>query len=157
MATILINVALAVAWSAMTGSFTFVNMVFGFVLGGVALLLIREQSGGAMHFRRTLAAVDLAAVFVWELLKSTAAVARIVLSGRKLSPAIVAYPLSVTTDPEITLLANMITLTPGTLSVDVTDDRTVLFVHAIDAPDPDDVIAGIKKSFEQRIAKVFHG
>lgn len=155
MATVLINVALAVAWATMSGSFTVLNLVFGFVLGALALALIRNQSGASSQFRRIRDAAELAVVFLYELLKSTVSVAKIVLSGRDLSPAIVAFPLAVTSDAEITLLANMITLTPGTLSIDVSDDRTTLFVHAIDAPDPDAVVAGIRTSFESRIAKVF--
>ena len=99
----------------------------------------------------------LAAIFLFELVKSSVNVAAIVLSPRrKLQPAIIAYPLDVKSDAEITLLANMITLTPGTLSMDVSDDRSTLYVHAIDAPDIDAVIADTKKSFESRIERVFN-
>jgi multicomponent Na+:H+ antiporter subunit E len=156
MATILINVMLALAWAAVTGSFTVLNFAFGFVLGGVSLILIRDQVGSLSHFRRALGAAVLAFTFVWELVKSSVTVAIIVLSpGRQLRPAIIAFPLSVQSDAEITLLANMITLTPGTLSMDVSDDRSTLYVHAIDAPDPDRVISDIKDSFEQQIMRVF--
>ena len=157
MATIFINVLLAIAWAAMTGAFGFVNLVFGFVLGGIALGLIREQAGSVSHFRRAAGAIKLAIIFLFELLKSSITVARIVLSpSPKLSPAIIAFPLEVTSDAEITLLANMITLTPGTLSMDVSADRKTLYVHAINAPDPEDVIASTKASFERRIIRVFH-
>jgi len=156
MATILINVMLALAWAAVTGSFTLLNFAFGFVLGGVSLILIRDQVGSLSHFRRAFGAVVLALTFVWELVKSSVTVTIIVLSpGRELRPAIIAFPLSVKSDAEITLLANMITLTPGTLSMDVSDDRSTLYVHAIDAPDPDRIIADIKDSFEQQIMRVF--
>ncbi|MBJ3774487.1 Na+/H+ antiporter subunit E [Acuticoccus mangrovi] len=157
MGLIFINVMLAIAWAFLTGSVSFVNLAFGFVLGGIALALIREQAGSVSHFRRTFSIVKLAVIFVYELVKSSIIVARLVLSPhRTLSPAIIAYPLEVRTDAEITLLANLITLTPGTLSMDVSDDRSTLYVHAIDAPEPDAVIADIKKSFEDRIRKVFH-
>lgn len=156
MATILINVMLALAWAAVTGSFSVLNLAFGFVLGGISLILIRDQVGSLSHFRRAIGAVVLAFTFVWELVKSSVNVAIIVLSpGRKLRPAIVAFPLSVKSDAEITLLANMITLTPGTLSMDVSDDRSILYVHAIDAPDPDQVIADIRDTFEAQVRRVF--
>lgn len=154
MAAVLVNVALALAWALMTGGFTLLNLAFGFVLGALALALIRDHPGPS-GFRRGVAAGELALVFVYELLKSTVGVARIVLSGREPSPAIVAFPLSVTRDVEITLLANLITLTPGTLSIDVSDDRRTLFVHALDAPDRDGIVAGIRRSFERRIERVF--
>jgi len=157
MATIVINVLLAIAWAAVTGTFTALNLAFGFVLGGVALMLIRDQVGSVSHFRRAIGAAVLAVTFVWELVKSSVNVAILVLSpGRALSPAIIALPLDAKSDAEITLLANMITLTPGTLSMDVSDDRSTLFVHAIDAPDPDAVIKDIKATFEQQIMRVFN-
>ena len=157
MAIILVNLLLAFAWAAMTGAFSLLNVVFGFVLGGICLSLIRNQAGAMSHFVRLILAVELAVIFVLELVKSSVNVAIIVLSpGRVLQPAIIAYPLEVKSDAEITLLANLITLTPGTLSIDVSDDASTLYVHAIDAPDIDAIIADIKSSFESRIARVFN-
>jgi len=156
MAVILINVILAVAWAAMTGQFALINLAFGFVLSGLILAMIREEAGSVSHFRRLARSILLAITFVYELIKSSVNVAVIVLSpSRNLQPAIIAYPLDVTSDPEITLLANMITLTPGTLSVDVSDDRKTLYVHAIDAPDIDAIIADTKSTFERQIMRVF--
>ena len=64
-------------------------------------------------------------------------------------------PLRVDRDFEITLLANLITLTPGTLSVDVSDDRSTLYIHAIHVPDPDELREDIAGGFEQRILEAF--
>ena len=156
MSILFINIMLAFAWAAMTGSFNFLNAVFGFAIGAVSLSLIREQLSSRVHYQRFFGATSLALTFLWELVKSSVTVAVIVLSPRrKLRPAIIAYPLDVTTDAEITLLANLITLTPGTLSMDVSDDSKTLYVHAIDAPDPDATIADIKASFERRIERLF--
>jgi len=71
------------------------------------------------------------------------------------SPAIVAVPLSVKTDLQITLLANLITLTPGTLSIDVSEDKKFLFVHLMYGANPDKAIAEIKSGFEKKILEVF--
>jgi multicomponent Na+:H+ antiporter subunit E len=156
MRTITMNVFLAIAWAAVTGTFTFLNLLFGFAVGGFALYLIRDEIGAVTHFRRFVGAVTLSLVFFWELVKSSVNVAVIVLTpGRKLQPAIFAYPLTVKSDVAITLLANLITLTPGTLSMDVSDDRSTLFVHSIDAPDVDAMISGIHDSFETRIMALF--
>ncbi|MFN3614431.1 MAG: Na+/H+ antiporter subunit E, partial [Rubrimonas sp.] len=65
-------------------------------------------------------------------------------------PAFVTMPLDAETDVEITLTANLISLTPGTLSVDVTPDRRGLIIHAMYAEDPADVIAGCK-TMERRV------
>ncbi|UOM34344.1 Na+/H+ antiporter subunit E [Acuticoccus sp. I52.16.1] len=156
MSTILLNVFLAFAWVGMTGHFGFANLAFGFVLGGLALAMIRNETGTSHHFLRALLAVRLALIFVFELIKSSVNVAAIVLSpSRELQPAIIAYPLDVMSPAEITLLANMITLTPGTLSVDVSDDQSTLYIHAIDAPDPEAVVRDTKASFEKHIKRVF--
>ncbi|MEM6846464.1 MAG: Na+/H+ antiporter subunit E [Pseudomonadota bacterium] len=156
MTVIIINMLLAMAWALVTGSFTVINLVFGFVISGLLLTLIREQAGSIHHFRRASAVAVLALTFVWELIKSSVSVAVIVLSPwRKLRPAIIAFPLDVRRDSEITLLANLITLTPGTLSMDVSPDRKTLFIHAIDATDTDEIIADIKSSFERKIERIF--
>ncbi|MEM8551660.1 MAG: Na+/H+ antiporter subunit E [Pseudomonadota bacterium] len=157
MATILINVLFALAWCAVTGTFSALNLAFGFVLGGITLIVIRDQIGAITHFRRFLGSVALAVSFLTELIKSSVNVAIIVLSpGRKLKPAIIAFPLDVKSPAEITLLANLITLTPGTLSMDVSEDQSTLYIHAIDAADPTEVINDIKTGFERRIKEVFN-
>src|SRR5690606_4272250 len=142
----LINILLALVWTAVTGSFTLINLVFGFVLGGIALYLIREQVGSLGYFRRGFKLIVLALLFLYELVLSALKVAILVLSPRMdLKPGIFAYPLKVDRDFEITLLANLITLTPGTLSVDVSEDRKLLYVHAIDCSDPEALCADIAK------------
>lgn len=97
----------------------------------------------------------LIALFVKELIFSALRVAWLVVQPQlKLRPAIIAYPLTVTSDAQITLLANMITLTPGTLSVDVSDDRKTLYIHAIDMASKEALIGNIAGGFETRILAV---
>lgn len=97
----------------------------------------------------------LIALFVKELILSALRVAWLVVQPQlKLRPAIIAYPLTVTSDAQITLLANMITLTPGTLSVDVSDDRKTLYIHAIDMASKQALIGDIAGGFETRILAV---
>ncbi|WP_299481109.1 Na+/H+ antiporter subunit E [uncultured Roseibium sp.] len=152
----LINILMALAWGAVTGSFSEVNLAFGFVLGSGALYLIREQVGTAEYFSRFGKAVGLALTFVRELVLSAWRVAMIVLRPKiELQPGIIALPLTVDTDFEITILANLITLTPGTLSVDVSDDRKTLYIHCIDVPDPQATIDDIKNGFERKIMEAF--
>jgi multicomponent Na+:H+ antiporter subunit E len=98
----------------------------------------------------------LALLFLRELLLSAMRVSLMALNPRlRLRPALVAYPLSVSTDAEITLLANLITLTPGTLSVDVSADRKTLTIHCIDAVSGEAAIDEISGGFETRVLEVF--
>ncbi len=71
-----------------------------------------------------------------------------------LRPALVAYPLVLTSDAQITLLANMITLTPGTLSVDVSADRRTLLIHVLDTDDSEQVVGSIAAGFETKVLEV---
>lgn len=152
----LINILLMLAWAAVTGSFSEVNLAFGFLLGFGALFLIREQVGTGEYTNRVAKGFALALLFVYELVLSASRVAMIVLRPRiKLQPGIIAFPLTVDRDFEITMLANLITLTPGTLSVDVSEDRKILYVHCIDVPDPQATIDDIKNGFERKILEVF--
>jgi multicomponent Na+:H+ antiporter subunit E len=152
----LINLLLAIAWAAVSASFTLANLIFGFVLAAVALYLIREQVGYVGYITRSWRVISLAALFVYELILSAWKVVTLVLSPKMdLKPGIFAYPMKVDRDAEITLLANLITLTPGTLSVDVSEDRRTLYVHAIDCSDADQTRRDIAEGFERKILEAF--
>ncbi len=100
--------------------------------------------------------LKLFAVFVREFAASVLRVARLVLSPRlAIRPGLFVFPLTLTSDFQITLLANLITLTPGTLTVDVSDDRRSLLVHAIDSADPDIARREIADGFERLIREAF--
>lgn len=99
--------------------------------------------------------LSLILLFLRELVLSALKVAWLVVQPQiKIRPAIVAYPLTVTTDAQITLLANMITLTPGTLSIDVSEDRKTLYVHAIDMETKEAMVGNIAAGFETAILRV---
>lgn len=152
----LVNVLMALVWAAVTGSFSPINIIFGFALGALALSLIREQVGSMGYFSRSRRVLSLMLLFIYELVLSAIRVAILVLTpDMKLKPGIFAFPLRVDRDFEITLLANLITLTPGTLSVDVSDDRRFLYVHALDCSDPDQTREDIADGFERKIMEAF--
>ncbi len=151
-----VNVIFALLWAAVSGSFTLLNLTFGFVLSAIALYLLREQTGGTGYIARTRRIISLFLLFMKELSLSAWKVATLVLSpNMNLKPGIFAFPLTVDRDFEITLLANMITLTPGTFSVDVSDDGRFLYVHAIDCSDKEAAIRDIKEGFERKILEAF--
>ena len=149
------NILLALVWAALTGSFSLANFVLGLLLGWLALYLVSEQLEKRRGRYRG-GILSLALLFIKELNLSGWRVARLVTSPRMdLRPGIFAYPLKLRSDFEITLLANLITLTPGTLSVEVSDDKKTLFVHAIDCSDVDKTIDEIHRGFGRRIEKAF--
>ena len=106
------NVALALAWAAVTGDLSLGNLVLGYALGFCILVLMRQAVGLPDYGRRTLRAVTLALFFLVELVKANVQVAYEVLTPRLyMRPAVIAVPLAARTDTEITLLAAMINLT----------------------------------------------
>ncbi len=72
-----------------------------------------------------------------------------------MQPAVIAVPLDVQQETEILLLVNLITMTPGTLSLDMSDDHKILYVHAMFADDPDAVRRDIKQQLEKRVIRLF--
>ncbi|MGP9791724.1 Na+/H+ antiporter subunit E [Roseinatronobacter sp. NSM] len=153
----LINLLLAFAWAAMTGSFGLGTLATGAVLGFFALWLSAPLTGiDRLYFLRSYRVVRLAVYFFWELLLSSVRVAwDVIRPFPKNKPAIIEMPLSVKSDIEILLVTNLISLTPGTLSVDVTQDRSTLMVHAMFADDPDALVAELKNGMERMVAEVF--
>ena len=151
-------VGLALVWAAMTGSFNGLNLLLGTGIGAATALLLRNGFRQPMQAGRLRRITLLALVFLWELVVSAVRVAAIVLTPNlraTLRPAIVAFPLTVKSDAEIALLANLITLTPGTLSVDVADDRSALYVHVLHLDSRDKLVADIAGGFERKVREVF--
>ena len=158
MSTAFLVVILALIWAGISGNFTGLNLLFGGLIGAVAVLVLREALAGPRSSRRIRRVLSLAILFLYELMASAVRVALVVVRpgmSKAVRPAIVAVPLSVKSEAEITLLANLITLTPGTLSVDVSADKSVLYVHALYMDDRDAMIADIANGFEKKIREVF--
>ena len=143
-------------WLAVSGSFTIPNLLLGIVASALSLALIRGHVHEDGRRLRPLKMLSLFVLFIKELALSAWKVAVLVASPKMaLKPGIFAFPLTVDRDFEITLLANLITLTPGTLSVDVSEDRRVLYVHALDCSDPVGTRRDIANGFEKKIMEAF--
>ncbi|CAN7191650.1 Na+/H+ antiporter subunit E [Rhizobium sp. LjRoot98] len=156
MTFLMVNVLLMLTWAAVSGSFTIPNLLLGLAVGALSLWLVREQFAAARHRVNPVKLLVLTAVFFKELSLSAIKVALLVIRpDMQLRPGIFAFPLTLTRDFEITLLANLITLTPGTLSVDVSEDRKTLYVHALDCHDPAAEKRAISTGFERRIREAF--
>ena len=102
--------------------------------------------------RRMGAALSLAGAFVVDLVASSLDVARIVLTPHRTNrPAIVAVTVDARTEWGVALFAYLVSLTPGSTSLHVADDRRTLYVHFLDAPDAEARAAGIKALYERWI------
>jgi multicomponent Na+:H+ antiporter subunit E len=155
MTSLLWNMALALAWVAVTGDLTAGNLALGFGIGFLVLFFTAPILGTRAYARKVIQVLNLALFFVWELILANLRVAYEVLTpGYQLRPGVIAIPLDVRTDAEILLLTTLITLTPGSFSLDVSADRSELYLHAMYIDDPDQVRRQIKDGFERRVLEV---
>jgi multicomponent Na+:H+ antiporter subunit E len=154
----LLNLILALTWAALTGGFTPINFLVGFGLGFLALQAANLPLGRTDYFHKVPRTLALVAFFLAELFLANLRVAADVLTPRwRFRPRVVAIPLEAKSDIEITLLSNLVSLTPGSISLDVSSDRSVLYIHAMYAEDADQVRRQVKDGFEKRLLGIVRG
>lgn len=154
---LIINLFLSLLWPALNSDFNTAGIFGGFALGFVILALI-EPRYGRFSFRL----VTFTAYVLYAILESNIRLAWMVAQmllrpHTQLDPGIVAIPLAVTSDMEKTVLASIITLTPGTLSVDLgrnPQGQEVLFVHSVHVTDYEQFRDDIKTKFERRLLQI---
>ena len=152
---ILLNVFLAFLWMFIKVSTDSATFVSGYIFGFVILYGFRRFFQSTFYLFRIFAVLRLIYIFTIELLLSNISVLKVILKPKlDIRPGIFAYPTVLKKDWEITILANLITLTPGTLVIDVSPDNKILYVHAMDIDDADDAIKSIKDTFEKAIMEV---
>ncbi len=149
------NVFLALAWVAVTGSLTAANLAAGFALGYSTLWVTTSGPGKATYFSKLKHVVKFASFLGYDLVVSALQVAWNVLTPKSgIRPGVIAIPIELKTAAEIVILANSITLTPGTLTLDISEDKKTLFVHAIFIDDPARFRAEIRDGIEKRTAEL---
>lgn len=157
----ILNLLLMLAWCAFTSDFQPQNLAIGFGigLGSLAVLSRLGLTGDSRYVPKIGKVVGFVGFYLWELLIANVRMARDVLSPRlQVRPAIIALPLDMHTDSdsEIALLANLISLTPGTLTIDISNDRRTLYIHAVNVPggDVEAFCLNLKQQMERRVLEV---
>ena len=152
---ILLNFFLAFVWMFMTVSFSPAGFAIGFIVGLGIIILMRRFFSYRLYTSRIWAVISLILLFFKELLMSSIQVLRIVIKPKmNLKPAIFELETELEQDWEITLLSALITLTPGTLVVGISNDQKRLYIHALDFDDIDEAVNSIKDTFERAILEV---
>lgn len=151
------GILLALAWSALQGEVTLGNLIVGYALGSVILIVLAK--GGVMPSSigtRTAYAAGLVLFVIYELVLANVRVALDVVRAKTgIRPAVVAIPLDVTSDGEILLLSMLINITPGSVTIDISDDRRTLYVHVMHMREAKETRREIKEGFERRIKRLF--
>lgn len=149
------NLLLALGWVAMGGHFDVLNLMVGFAFGFLVLFLLQRVIGRSSYFSRSIVLVRFIGFYLLEIVYANLRVALdVVTPTSRARPGIVAVPLDARTPAEITLLSNLITMTPGSLTIDVADDRSVIYVHSMFVEDPDELRREIKEDLERRVLEL---
>lgn len=152
---IVLNVFLALMWMFIKVSYDGSSFIKGYIFGLIIIFVFRRFFNSKFYLVRVYAVIKLILLFLKELVLSNIAVLKVVLKPKlDMRPGIFAYETVLKKDWEITLLSNLITLTPGTLVIDVSDDNKTIYIHAMDIADVDEAIDSIKNSFEKAILEV---
>ncbi len=139
----------------LTSNYTPSGFVIGYLLGLLSLLALRRFFSTRLYLGLVWAVIKLIILFIKELILANISVLVLVLRPKlEMHPAFFRYDTKLQTDWEITLLSALITLTPGTLVVHVSDDSKSLYIHVIDSNDIDETIDSIKNTFEKAILEV---
>ncbi|MBD8070488.1 Na+/H+ antiporter subunit E [Bacillus sp. PS06] len=152
---LLLNIFLAFTWMFLGNSFTVGSLFGGYLAGLLMIFMMRRFFPQRFYLLNVIAAIKLVLLFIKELILSNIEIFKIILRPKlDMTPGIFALPTDLEKDWEITMLANLITLTPGTLVLDISDDRKTLYIHAMDLQSVEESIEGIKNSFEKAIKEV---
>ncbi|KDN57070.1 MAG: Na+/H+ antiporter subunit E [Exiguobacterium sp.] len=152
---ILINFFLAFIWMFLTGSFTTYGFLIGYILGLLVIFMMRRffrETGTNFYFMRVIKLFKLLLIFSRELVMANFEVLRLVLSPKlEIQPGIFRYETSLKSGWKISLLSMLISLTPGTLVVQVSQDSKILYIHALHMPDKEALKRDIYENFESSI------
>ena len=152
----LLSLLLLVLWLLLFNTVTLAHILFGLLLGLLVPLFTRRFWPGSPRVRRPLRLLRYSLVVMWDIIIANAQVARLILGpNTRLRPAFIEYPLDLREDFTITLLASTVSLTPGTVSSDVSADRRTLLIHALDVEDAAALIAHIKQRYETPLREIY--
>lgn len=152
---IVVNLIISFMWMFLSESYTLLTFTIGYIVGILLLLVLNRFFEERFYLERFHKIILLFYIFIRELVLSNIDVVKLVYAKNpNFEPGIFAMPIDVKKNWEITLLANLITLTPGTLSIALSDDNTHIFIHAMHIDEKEQSIYDIKNTFEKAILEV---
>lgn len=154
---LLLNILLSLVWVALTGHLNYTNFVFGFALGFFILWILTRfgSSEDKQYFYRVPKILLFILFFFYDMIKANIDVTREILRPKfKMSPGIVAFEHRLKTDFEITMLVNVIALTPGTMVLKISDDRKYIFIHSLYLKDKEKFIERLRNGLESKLIEI---
>ena len=152
-----LTVFLILFWLVLANKWTFGSFLLATILGLGIPLFTAPWWPGRPRLRSPLRLVGYTVIVLYDVVISSFQVAWIILFRHpdKIQSAFIPVPLSLTSPEAVALLAGTITMTPGTLTAEISADGRQLLIHALHAPDPDAVRDGILARYEARLKRIF--
>ncbi len=151
----LMNLLLTFIWVALTGSMYYSNFLFGFMLGFFIQWILNRNESDQRYFYRVPKIIGFIFFFLYEIIIANIQVAYDVITPKYFfKPGIICYPMEAKTDLEINLLSTVISMTPGTLILDVSEDKKSLYIHVMYLKDKAQFIEQIRKGSERRLLEI---
>ncbi|EDZ47533.1 MULTISPECIES: Na+/H+ antiporter subunit E [Leisingera] len=152
-----LTLLLTLTWLLLVNGWSLNSLLFGFMLGVLIPFFTQPYWPNRPRLSKPLKIAEYILVVLMDIVQANIIVARIVLfkPNADRRPNWITIPLDLKTPEAITALAGTITMTPGTLSADISDAGHALLVHCLDAPDPDAVRDEIKQRYERRLMEIF--
>ncbi len=149
------NLMLTFVWVALTGHLDYINFLFGFTLSFFVLWLIEHKGTNTQYFYRVPKILNFFIYFFVDMLKANWEVTKDIMTPNyKTTPGIVQFPMNAKTDFEITMLCNVISLTPGTLILDVSEDKKVIFIHVMYITNKEKFINRMRNVTEKKLLEI---
>ncbi|RUS58996.1 Na+/H+ antiporter subunit E [Pseudorhodobacter sp. E13] len=152
-----LTLLLIITWMLLVNHLKLGSLVFAVILGTIIPIITAPYWPDRPLLRNPVAIIGYILIVLYDIVKSNFIVAGIVLfkPKTKLQSAWITVPLDLRTPEAITVLAGTITMTPGTVTADMSGDGKALLIHCLHAPDPDSVRDEIKSRYEARLMRIF--
>ncbi|WCM42852.1 Na+/H+ antiporter subunit E [Flavobacterium sp. CBA20B-1] len=152
----LLNILLTFVWVALTGHLDYANFIFGYAVGFFILWMInRSVRGNTEYFYRVPKIFAFILLFFYDLLKANYEVTMDVITPNyNMRPGIIKYELEAKTDFEITMLANMIALTPGTVVIDLSKDKKFMYIHVMYLTNKEQFVKRLNNRIEKKLLEI---
>ena len=148
---------LTLVWLMLVNRFSLNSLLFGLLLGLVIPFITGPYWPNGPRLRHPLKIAEYILIVLWDIVVANVVVAYLVVfkRSRDLRPAWVAVPLELRSPEAITVMAGTITMTPGTVSSDLSSEGHYILVHCLDTSDPGEVRDQIKHRYERRLMEIF--
>jgi len=151
-----LSLFLLVVWLLLNNTTAPGHILLGGIIALIIPLLTQPLSTSRPRMKQPLLLLKYLLVMLYDIIICNVEVAILICgSMNKLTPGIIAVPLDLTDELPITLLANTISLTPGTVSAELSSDHKWLYVHALHLQDEQAAIEQIKTRYEQPLGEIF--